>query len=155
MEQNSLVKHIVMVLRIAFWTMWAVFALLLIAYELEWLPQANMMDETTTVYIFQIVVVMLTILATPMGMKIRKFVVEKKLQELPLVEAIKRYITVCVLQMSLLVVPALLALILYFNTLNSMGIFCVAMSATSALLCYPTVRQIAKDLNLNTPEQNA
>lgn len=155
MEQNSIVKNVVKVLRTAFWAMWAVFALLLTTYELEWLPQANMMDETTTVYIFQIVVVLLTILATPLGMRIRKYVVENKLQELSLVEAVKRYNTVCVMQMSILVVPAMLALILYYNTLNSMGIFCMAMSVASALLSYPTARQIGKDLNLNTPEQEA
>ena len=102
-------------------------------------------------YILQSIGILLTIGLIPFALRIFSLNLVKRIQELPLTEALKSYQRWGEVRLFLIAVPALLNVQFYYLTLNTTGLFCAVMALIASLFCVPSENRLKNELNL--PEE--
>jgi hypothetical protein len=119
--------------------------------ECEIYPQGLYQGNAQMEYILQSVGILLTIGLIPFALRIFSLNLVKRIQELPLAQALKSYQRWGEVRLFLIAVPALLNVQFYYLTLNTTGLFCASMALIASLFCVPSENRLKNELNL--PEE--
>ena len=133
---------------VAFILVWALPLVYALLHELGILSQGALAGDAKMEYIFQTIGILMTIVLIPFALRIFNLNLVKRIQELPLQQALKSYRIWSDVRLALLVVPALINLQFYYLTLNNTGLFCAAMSLIASLFCVPSENRIKNELDL-------
>ena len=133
---------------VAFILVWALPLVYAFLHETGVLSQGALASDARMEYIFQTIGILMTIVLIPFALRIFNLNLVKRIQELPLQQALKSYRIWADVRLALLVVPALINLQFYYLTLNNTGLFCAAMSLIASLFCVPSESRIKNELDL-------
>ena len=133
---------------VAFILVWALPLVYALLHEAGVLSQGALAGDARMEYIFQTIGILMTIVLIPFALRIFNLRLVKRIQELPLQQALKSYRIWADVRLALLVVPALINLQFYYLTLNNTGLFCAAMSLIASLFCVPSESRIKNELDL-------
>lgn len=133
---------------VAFILVWALPLVYALLHETGVLSQGALAGDARMEYIFQTIGILMTIVLIPFALRIFNLNLVKRIQELPLQQALKSYRIWADVRLALLVVPALINLQFYYLTLNNTGLFCAAMSLIASLFCVPSESRIKNELDL-------
>jgi hypothetical protein len=133
---------------VAFILVWALPLVYALLHETGVLSQGALAGDARMEYIFQTIGILMTIVLIPFALRIFNLNLVKRIQELPLQQALKSYRIWADIRLALLVVPALINLQFYYLTLNNTGLFCGAMSLIASLFCVPSESRIKNELDL-------
>ena len=133
---------------VAFILVWALPLVYALLHETGVLSQGALAGDARMKYIFQTIGILMTIVLIPFALRIFNLNLVKRIQELPLQQALKSYRIWADVRLALLVVPALINLQFYYLTLNNTGLFCAAMSLVASLFCVPSESRIKNELDL-------
>ena len=133
---------------VAFILVWALPLVYALLHETGVLSQGALASDAQMEYIFQTIGILMTIVLIPFALRIFNLNLVKRIQELPLQQALKSYRIWADVRLALLVVPALINLQFYYLTLNNTGLFCAAMSLIASLFCVPSESRIKNELDL-------
>lgn len=133
---------------VAFILVWALPLVYALLHETGVLSQGALAGDARMEYIFQTIGILMTIVLIPFALRIFNLNLVKRIQELPLQQALKSYRIWADVRLALLVVPALINLQFYYLTLNNTGLFCAAMALIASLFCVPSESRIKNELDL-------
>ena len=133
---------------VAFILVWALPLVYALLHETGVLSQGALAGDARMEYIFQTIGILMTIVLIPFALRIFNLNLVKRIQELPLQQALKSYRIWADVRLALLLVPALINLQFYYLTLNNTGLFCAAMSLIASLFCVPSESRIKNELDL-------
>ena len=133
---------------VAFILVWALPLVYALLHEAGLLSQGALAGDARMEYIFQTIGILMTIVLIPFALRIFNLNLVKRIQELPLQQALKSYRIWADVRLALLLVPALINLQFYYLTLNNTGLFCAAMSLIASLFCVPSESRIKNELDL-------
>jgi hypothetical protein len=133
---------------VAFILVWALPLVYALLHEAGVLSQGALAGDARMEYIFQTIGILMTIVLIPFALRIFNLNLVKRIQELPLQQALKSYRIWADVRLALLIVPALINLQFYYLTLNNTGLFCAAMSLIASLFCVPSESRIKNELDL-------
>ena len=133
---------------VAFILVWALPLVYALLHETGVLSQGALAGDARMEYIFQTIGILMTIVLIPFALRIFNLNLVKRIQELPLQQALKSYRIWADVSLALLVVPALINLQFYYLTFNNTGLFCAAMSLIASLFCVPSESRIKNELDL-------
>ena len=133
---------------VAFILVWALPLVYALLHKTGVLSQGALAGDAQMEYIFQTLGILMTIVLIPFALRIFNLRLVKRIQELPLQQALKSYRIWADVRLALLVVPALINLQFYYLTLNNTGLFCAAMSLIASLFCVPSESRIKNELDL-------
>ena len=133
---------------VAFILVWALPLVYALLHKTGVLSQGALAGDAQMEYIFQTIGILMTIVLIPFALRIFNLNLVKRIQELPLQQALKSYRIWADVRLALLVVPALINLQFYYLTLNNTGLFCAAMALIASLFCVPSESRIKNELDL-------
>lgn len=145
------IKKIVNQQKTTFIGVWALPIACVVLYETDALPKGLYADDARMDYILQSIGILLTIGLIPFALRMFNLNLVKRIQELPLQEALKSYRRWGDIRLCLLLVPALLNMQFYYLTMNTTGLFCSAMALIASLFCIPSESRLKNELDL--PEE--
>ena len=135
------IKRILLIQKSAFLGVWTAPLLLVVLYETGLYQKGIQAGNAQMEYIFQSISILLTI----------NLNLVKRIKELPLEQALKSYQIWSNLRLSLLFVPAIMAMSFYYLTMNTTNLFCACMALIATLFCVPSESRIKNELDL--PEE--
>ena len=141
---NRILKWLIVAILLV-WALPLVYAHL---HETGVLSQGALAGDARMEYIFQTIGILMTIVLIPFALRIFNLNLVKRIQELPLQQALKSYRLWADVRLALLLVPALINLQFYYLTLNNTGLICAAMSLIASLFCVPSESRIKNELDL-------
>ena len=145
------IRKILSIQKCAFIAVWAAPILLAVLYETGLYPKGIQVGNAQMEYIFQSVSILLTIGLIPFALRMFNLNLVKRIKELPLEQAWKSYQIWSNVRLSLLFVPAILAMSFYYLTMNTTNLFCACMALIATLFCVPSENRIKNELDL--PEE--
>ncbi len=127
-------------------------AILLLAYgeSSACAYEGALADDVRAVYIFESVVILLTAVCVPCGLKL--FAVKLKRSIAPCTDtrrALHLYTVWSSTRLLLLALPLLAGIACYHSCQSSTGLLCAAICLLASLLCIPGTTRITNDLNLD------
>lgn len=148
MRMKEKINYLYKRLLAAFVLLWALPALLVILTETGVFPQGGYVGDAQMEYMLQSAGILLVISLIPFSLRMFHLNLIKRVQELPLEEALTSYLRWSEIRLGLLLVPVLVNLSFYYLTLNTTGIFCAAMALLASFFCVPSKGRILDELNL-------
>lgn len=144
------IKRLVNIQKGCFIALWVLPFILVACYEGGVFQKGIYANNAQMDYIFQSIGILMTIGLIPFALRMFSLNLVKRIQELPLQEALKSYRRWSDVRLSLLFVPAILNIQFYYLTMNTTGLFCAAMALIASLFCIPSVSRIQNELDLPT-----
>ena len=145
------IKRTLNIQKSAFLGVWTAPLLLVALYETGVFQKGIHEGNVQMEYIFQCVSILLTIIMIPFSLRIFNLNLVKRIQELPLQQALKGYQIWSDVRLGLLFVPAILGMSFYYITMNTTNLFCACMALIATLFCVPSESRIKNELDL--PEE--
>ena len=145
------IKRILLIQKSAFLGVWTAPLLLVVLYETGLYQKGIQAGNVQMEYIFQSISILLTIGLIPFALRMFNLNLVKRIKELPLEQALKSYQIWCNVRLSLLFVPAIMAMSFYYLTMNTTNLFCSCMALIATLFCVPSENRIKNELDL--PEE--
>ena len=142
------IKRILIIQKSAFLGVWTAPLLLVVLYETGLYQEGLLAGNAQMEYILQSVSILLTIGLIPFALRMFNMNLVTRIKELPLQQALKSYQTWSLLRLTLLFVPAILALSFYYLTMNTTNLFCACMALIATLFCVPSEDRIKNELDL-------
>ena len=142
------IKRILIIQKSAFLGVWTAPLLLVVLYETGLYQEGLLAGNAQMEYILQSVSILLTIGLIPFALRMFNLNLVKRINELPLQQALKSYQTWSLLRLALLFVPTILALSFYYLTMNTTNLFCACMALIATLFCVPSENRIKNELDL-------
>lgn len=126
--------------------------ILVIVYEADHLPVGIYADDPRMQYIWETVGILTAIVCVPLALKLFNIVLRKKIDEVNLSEALKKYIFWSGLRLSILEVAVILNIFVYYSTLSNVGAFCGLITLTASFFCLPSEKRLREELNVTDEE---
>ena len=145
------IKRILIIQKSAFLGVWTAPLLLVVLYETGLYQEGLLAGNAQMEYILQSVSILLTIGLIPFALRMFNMNLVKRIKDLPLQQALKSYQIWCNVRLSLLFVPAIMAMSFYYLTMNTTNLFCACMALIATLFCVPSESRIKNELDL--PEE--
>ena len=145
------IKRILLIQKSAFLGVWTAPLLLVVLYETGLYQKGIQAGNAQMEYIFQSISILLTIGLIPFALRMFNLNLVKRIKELPLEQALKSYQIWSNVRLSLLFVPAIMAMSFYYLTMNTTNLFCACMALVATLFCVPSENRIKNELDL--PEE--
>ena len=139
---------------VAFILVWALPLVYALLHEAGVLSQGALAGDAQMEYIFQTIGILMTIVLIPFALRIFNLNLVKRIQELPLQQALKSYRIWSDVRLGLLFVPAILGLSFYYVTMNTTHLFCACMALVATLFCVPSANRIKNELDLPDELEN-
>ena len=147
------INRLLRFLQVEYFLFWLLTALLVAAYELEILPMGFLIADSRASYILEVLGILLAVSMIPLSLRLFNMSLIRYVQQYPLERALVSYRRWSEVRIALLLVPALINLAVYYWTLQTTGLLCVAMVLIASLFCVPSKRRIQMELNLEKDEK--
>lgn len=145
---NNTMNRLLRCLQLEYLAFWGLVVLTAILYECEVLPQGILVDNPQTAYILEVLGILLAVCLIPFSLRLFSLSLVRNVQERALVDALISYRRWSEIRLALLFVPAIINLAVYYWTLETAGLLCVAMVMIASLFCVPGKQRMASELNL-------
>ena len=142
------IKRILIIQKSAFLGVWTAPLLIVVLYETGLYQEGLLAGNAQMEYILQSVSILLTIGLIPFALRMFNMNLVKRINELPLQQALKSYQAWSLLRWALLFVPSILALSFYYLTMNTTNLFCACMALIATMFCVPSESRIKNELDL-------
>ena len=142
------IKRILIIQKSAFLGVWTAPLLIVVLYETGLYQEGLLAGNAQMEYILQSVSILLTIGLIPFALRMFNMNLVKRINELPLQQALKSYQAWSLLRLALLFVPSILALSFYYLTMNTTNLFCACMALIATMFCVPSESRIKNELDL-------
>jgi len=119
------IKRAVRNLNIGYVFFWVFPAFLLGAGEFDLLPVGNLVDNVQATYYFETIGILLTALCVPLSLKLFSLVLKKKIDNMTITLALKRYVQWSIVRLGILEVAIVANILCYYLTLSSTGNLCM------------------------------
>ena len=143
------IKTIVRILKIPFYTLWIVSALLLLSFELEWIPTGWFAGSEVVEYWLQTAGILVAIAGIPGSLKLFSWMLVHKINRENLEEALDTYRKISIVRLSILELVVMFNWIVYYFTLNNAGLLCALIALIATLFCVPSEQKLRADLQID------
>ncbi len=143
------IKRAVRNLNISYVFFWVLPAFLLGAGEFELFPVGTLADDVLATYYFETFGILLTAVCVPLSLKLFSLVLKKKIDQMTITLALKRYVQLSNVRLGLLEVAILLNLLCYYLTFSNTGNLCMLICLTASLFCLPSEKRLRNELHIN------
>lgn len=126
-----------------------------IAYETGILPDGMYADDVRMEYILETIGILLAVIAIPLSLKLFSFVLRKRIMEINLFDAFKRYCLWSGVRLMILLVAVLFNFVVYYSTLNNVGVLCALMGVVASFFCIPGEKRLRDELYLDKRENES
>jgi len=113
-------------------------------FELSVIPK-GLVTEPKTIYILQVVAVVLALALIPISFKSLKGIMERH-EDDPDAKRMSLYITLSVLRQVLYFIVMEFSIVLYYLINDTIGLYCLAIGFICSLFCYPTEKSVENDM---------
>ena len=142
------IQQLVRVLTLEYALLWVLAIGLVLCYETGLFTEGQYAGDARMEYVLQSVGILMVIGLIPFSLRLFSLSLVKRIQTLPLTEAMKSYRRWSEIRIALLAVPVLINLSFYYLTLNTTGLFCAMMALIASLFCVPTESRLLNELQL-------
>ncbi|KAA6341171.1 hypothetical protein EZS27_011010 [termite gut metagenome] len=146
------IKHTLKTLYIQFLFFVFIPIILAIAYETDILSVGLYADDVRMRYIMETIGILVVIACVPAALMLFRFVQKREIENVALPVALKRYVYLCAVRLSLLEIAVVLNVIVSYITLNNLGGFCVLMALTASAFCLPSKKRLYAELKIQQPD---
>lgn len=143
------IKKIVRGLKLQYGLFIGIAVLLSVAYETGCLSEDNYVGDVRMEYVMETVGILLAVIAIPLSLKLFSFVLKKRIAELNIVNALGRYCFWSAVRLLILLIAVLFNLIVYYSTLDNVGILCALMTVVASFFCLPGEKRLREELCLD------
>lgn len=140
------IKKTLDVLKIAFAAFWGLAIVIVVVHEINDGETGLVADNVKIVYWMETVSILLTVINVPLALKLFALVLRKKIDQVPLVDALRLYKRWSLIRLLLLFIPVLAGLTTYYMCMSTTGLLCAAIGLTASLFCVPTEQRLKADL---------
>ena len=140
------IKKTLDVLKKAFAAFWGLAIVIVVVHEIYDSETGLVADNVKIVYWMETVSILLTVINVPLALKLFALVLRKKIDQVPLVEALRLYKRWSLIRLLLLFIPVLAGLTTYYMCMSTTGLLCAAIGLTASLFCVPTEQRLKADL---------
>ena len=116
--------------------------------ECDLFPVGCLVGNTTANYLLETLAILLTALCVPLSLKLFSKVLKKQVDGLTITLALKRYYWWNVVRLSILALPLLLNLAIYYLLLSNTGLLCALIIITASLFCVPGEARLRSELKI-------
>ena len=148
------IKRILIIQKSLFMGVWVASLLLVMLYEGGVFQKGIHQGNAQMEYMLQCVSILLTVCLIPFALRLFNLNLVKRIQEIPLQQALKSYRIWSDVRLGLLFVPAILGLSFYYVTMNTTHLFCACMALVATLFCVPSATRIKNELDLPDELEN-
>lgn len=134
-----------------YYGIWAFAIIFSIAAIGGFLPIKETTIDDRFTYITQCIGILITLALIPSGLRLFQFELVKKIKELPLEKALRRYLFWNRIRLALLALPIVINFAFYICTSNNTFLFCGAMALIATFFCIPSEERMKNELDL--PEE--
>lgn len=127
---------------------WLLPLMIVVAGESEWIPVGDLADDVTMTYMLDTFGILLTAICVPLALKLFSRIFRKKIDEVTIDVALKRYAFWSLIRLGFLGLPLLLNLVSYYLTLSRTGLLCMLITLTASLFCVPSEKKLRSELNI-------
>lgn len=142
------IKSAIGKLRIQYVLFWVLPILLMLAYELNWIPVGIYADDQGMQYIWQTLSIFITVLIVPLSLKYFNVILRKRIDNLSFPVALKQYVMWSSIRLGLLELTVILGVVSYYLTLENVGSLCALIGLTASLFCMPGEKKMREELNI-------
>ncbi len=150
MEEH--IKRAVRNLNISYVFFWVLPAFLLGAEEFELIPVGSIEGNIQATYYFETIGILLTALCIPLSLKLFSLVLKKKIDNMTITLALKRYVQMSIVRLGILEIAIIVNLLCYYLTLSSTGNLCMLIGLTASLFCLPSEKKLRNELHISKDE---
>ena len=140
------IKKTLDVLKKAFAAFWGLAIVIVVVHEINDGETGLVADNVKIVYWMETVCILLTVINVPLALKLFALVLKKKIDQVPLVDALRLYKRWSLIRLLLLFIPVLAGLTTYYMCMSTTGLLCAAIGLTASLFCVPTEQRLKADL---------
>ena len=142
------IKLAVRNLNISYILFWVVPAFLIGAGEFELFPVGLLSDDVRVTYYFETIGILLTAICVPLSLKLFSLVLKKKIDNLTISVALKRYVVWSYVRLGLLEGVIIYNILCYYLTLSSTGNLCMLIGLTASFFCLPSEKKLRNELHI-------
>lgn len=142
------IKRLLNYLKAEYALLWIFCATTVFLYELDILPQGILVGDAQADYILQVTGILLTVGLIPLSLRLFSLSLTRYIKQLNLMDALKSYRRWNEVRISLLLVPALTNLSIYYWTMNTTGLLCAGMVLVASMFCIPGRERMLNELDL-------
>ena len=146
------IKRAVRNLNISYVFFWVLPAFLLGAWEFELIPVGSIEGNVQATYYFETIGILLTALCIPFSLKLFSLVLKKKIDNMTITLALKRYVQMSIVRLGILEIAIIVNLLCYYLTLSSTGNLCMLIGLTASLFCLPSEKKLRNELHISKDE---
>ncbi|MCD8078946.1 MAG: hypothetical protein LUF04_00575 [Bacteroides sp.] len=132
--------------------LWIVPLIGMVFFETDILPAGVWADNGSAIYVAETVGILLAMVCIPLSLRLFNRVLVKKIDLLPLADAMQLYKRWAGIRLLLLGVTVCVNLLIYYMTLNSTGGLAALIALTASLFCLPGEKKVRSDLHVTTEE---
>ena len=145
------IRKVVGKLKGSYYGIWAFAIIHSIAIMSGCLPVEETTGDDRFTFIAQSISILITLSFIPLGLRLFQFELVKKIKELPLEKALKRYLFWNRIRLVLLTLPIVVNFAFYICTSDNTFLFCAAMALIATFFCIPSENRTKNELDL--PEE--
>ncbi|MCC8186284.1 MAG: hypothetical protein LIP08_01905 [Bacteroides sp.] len=146
------IRQIARRLNIYYALLWIVPLIGMIVFETDILPAGAWADNGSAIYVAETVGILLAVGCIPLSLRLFNLVLIKKIDLIPLTDAMRLYKRWAGIRLLLLGVAVCVNLLIYYLTLNSTGGLAALIALTASLFCLPGKQKVRSDLHVTTEE---
>lgn len=143
------IKRAVRDLNIGYVFFWVLPAFLLGAGEFELIPVGILEGNVQSTYYFETIGILLTALCVPLSLKLFSLVLKKKIDNMTITLALKRYVQMNFVRLGILEIAIVVNLLCYYLTLSNTGNLCMLIGLTASLFCLPGEKKLRNELHIS------
>ena len=140
------IKKTLHTLKFWFGAFWIVPLIMVVIGELSDGSTGPWAHNVSMVYGMETITILLTCASVPVALKLFAWVLQKKIDKVDLLEALRLYERWSLIRLLLLFIPVVMGLLTYYTCMSTTGLLCAAIGLTASLFCVPTEKRLRTDL---------
>lgn len=142
------IKRVIRNLNIGYIVFWVIPAVLLFAGEFELFPVGVLAGNVRATYFCETIGILLTAACVPLSLKLFSLVLKKKIDQLTIPVALKRYEQLSYIRLALLESAVIFNITYYYLALSTTGNLCMLVALTASLFCLPSEKRLRTELHI-------
>ncbi len=142
------IKRLLRRLQWEYAAMWVLPLLLIVLYETGVMTEGGYAGDVRAEYLMQTAGILLAVGLIPLSLRLFNLSMVNRIKRLPLPEALQSYRRWSEVRIILLLVPTLVNLSFYYQTMNTSGVWCAVITLLASLFCIPTHKRLLDELDL-------
>lgn len=142
------IKRVVKLLKNEFLILWIVPVIIVVLGETEVLPVGTLADTPKCIYYLNTLSILISVISVPLALKLFSLVLVKKIDQLTLPIALKRYRLWSSVRLYLLLGGSFCNLLIYYMTFSTTGVLCAAIGLVASFFCLPGEKRLREELHI-------